>query len=105
MVISGEGDLKVEIAESDLARNVFAKMGNLQCIYTIQLIPRTDKSSLEIVLFDHEADEEERKISSKVINFFTRNKVSSKSEIIPKRISIFTGADPDTSYTAKVKIK
>ena len=97
--------MKVEIAESDLARNVFAKMGNLQCIYTIQLIPRTDKSSLEIVLFDHEADEEERKISSKVINFFTRKKVSSKSEIIPKRISIFTGADPDTSYTAKVKIK
>ena len=79
-------------------------MGNLQCIYTVQLTPRTDKSSMEIVIFDHHREEEERKITTKVVNFFTRNKVDNEHEVIPTRQLKFTGADPDTSYTVKVTL-
>ena len=100
----GKGDLMVEISESDLARNVFAKMGALSCIYTVQLSPRTDKSALEVVVFDHSEDEEDRTVSRKVINFFKRNQVDTEPEVVPRQMIHFPKADTDISYTIKVSL-
>ena len=99
--IAGEGDLKLEIAESDLARNVFAKMSNLTCIYTVQITPRTDKSSLEVVFFN---DQNDKYDSSNILEFFRRNKVVEETEIVPTQVITFRGADPNISYTAKVTL-
>ena len=93
--------MRVEISESDLARNVFAKMGNLSCIYTVTLTPRTDKSSLEVVVFESPDKEDDIK---KVFNFFRRNQVSQEPDIIPTKVIMFKGADTDTSYTLKVSL-
>ena len=49
---TGEEDLAVEISESSLARNILSKMSALSCLYTVQLLPRTDSDSLEVVFFD-----------------------------------------------------
>ena len=100
-LIEGEGDLRVEISESDLARNVFAKMGNLSCIYTVSLSPRTDRSSLEVVVFENPDKEDDIK---KVFNFFRRNQVSPEPEVIPTKVLMFKGADTDTAYTLKVSL-
>ena len=97
----GEGDLRVEIAESDLARSVFARMSNLTCLYTVKISPRTDKSNLEVVFFDQE---EKSDPSSNIMEFFRRNKVDEDSEIVPSREVVFSGADPNLSYTVKVTL-
>ena len=52
-IISGEGDVTLEISESSLARNVLSKMSALSCLYTVQITPRTDVDSVEVVFFDH----------------------------------------------------
>ena len=93
--------MRVEIRESDLARNVFANMGNLSCIYTVTLTPRTDKSSLEVVVFENPDKEDDIK---KVFNFFLRNQVSQEPDVIPTKVIMFKGADADTSYTLKVSL-
>ena len=100
-MFAGEGDLRLVICESELARNVFAKMKNLSCIYTVQLSPRTDKSSLEVVVFDRPEVEEDYK---KVFNFFRRDKVHAEPEPVPVREIVFAGADADTTYTVKVSL-
>ena len=47
----------MEISESSLARNILSKMSALSCLYTVQIIPRTDVDSLEVVYFDHLEDD------------------------------------------------
>lgn len=101
IVVLGEGDLRLVISESELARNVFAKMKNLSCIYTVQLTPRTDKASLDVVVFDKPEVEEDYK---KVFNFFRRATVKAEPEPVPVREILFPGADTDTSYTVKVSL-
>ena len=76
-------------------------MGNLSCIYTVTLTPRTDKSSLEVVVFESPDKEDDIK---KVFNFFRRNQVSQEPDIIPTKVIMFKGADTDTSYTLKVSL-
>ena len=97
----GEGDLRVEIAESDLARSVFARMSNLTCLYTLKITPRTDKSNLEVVFFDQE---EKIDHSSNILDYFRRNKVDEDSEVVPSQHVVFSGADPNISYTVKVTL-
>ena len=98
---AGEGDLRIEIAESDLARNVFAKMSNLNCLYTVQITPRTDKSSLEVVFFNQQNDKYD---SSNILEFFRRNKVDEDPDVVPTKLITFRGAEPSTSYTVKVTL-
>ena len=76
-------------------------MGNLSCIYTVTLTPRTDKSSLEVVVFENPDKEDDIK---KVFNFFRRNHVSPEPDVIPTKVIMFKGADTDTSYTLKVSL-
>ena len=97
----GEGDLRVEIAESDLARSVFAKMSNLTCLYTVKISPRTDKSKLEVVFFDQQ---ERPDHSANILEFFRRNKVNEESEEVPTQQVVFSGAEPSVSYTVKVTL-
>ena len=79
----GEGDLRVELSESELARyiyiytylhisthiyiisthmcmrrSVFSRLAHLSCLYTVSLTPRTDRSSLEVVVFPPPEDEQ-----------------------------------------------
>ena len=91
----------MRISESDLSRNVFGRMKNLSCIYTVQLSPRTDKSSLEVVVFDRPEEEEDYK---KMFNFFRGHKVQAEPEVVPFREILFPGADTDTSYSVKVSL-
>ena len=65
---SGESDIVLEFCESSLARDIFSKMDALSCIYTVQIIPRTDKDSMEVFVFDKEVD----KIFSKINIFNSR---------------------------------
>ena len=77
----GEGDLRVELSESELARyiytylhiiytylhisthtcmcrSVFSRLAHLSCLYTVSLTPRTDRSSLEVVVFPPPEDDQ-----------------------------------------------
>ena len=44
----GEGDIVLDFSESITVRNIFSKLGALQCLYTVQIIPRTDQDSVEV---------------------------------------------------------
>ena len=48
LVSSGEGDIVLDFSESITVRNIFSKLGALQCLYTVQIIPRTDQDSVEV---------------------------------------------------------
>ena len=52
----GESDIIVEFSESSMARNIFSKMDALSCLYTVQILPRTDKDSMEVFVFEKEVD-------------------------------------------------
>ena len=52
-IIDGESSIELEFAESGLVREVFGKMEDLNLLYITQILPRTDKDSLEIFVFDH----------------------------------------------------
>ena len=39
-----------------MVREIFSKMDALSCIYTVQILPRTDKDSMEVFVFDREDD-------------------------------------------------
>ena len=41
--IAGEGDVTMMFSESNLARNIFSKLAEISIIYTVQILPRTDK--------------------------------------------------------------
>ena len=45
-LISGEGDMNMMFSESNLVRNIFSKMSEISVIYTVQILPRTDKASV-----------------------------------------------------------
>lgn len=47
----GEGDIVLDFSESITVRNIFSKLGALQCLYTVQIIPRTDQDSVEVFTF------------------------------------------------------
>ena len=42
-LIPGEGDMTMMFSESSLVRNIFSKMSEISVIYTVQILPRTDK--------------------------------------------------------------
>ena len=48
----GESDITLEFSESSMARNIFSKMDALNCLYTVQILPRTDKDSMEVFVFE-----------------------------------------------------
>ena len=48
----GESSIEVEFAESDMVRTIFGKMDTLNCLYTVQILPKTDQDSFEIFVFD-----------------------------------------------------
>ena len=50
-VCSGEGDIVLDFSESVTVRKIFSKLGALQCLYTVQIIPRTDQDSVEVGYF------------------------------------------------------
>ena len=56
ILIPGESDITLEFCESSLARNIFSKMSALSCIYAVQILPRTDKDSMEVFVFEKEVD-------------------------------------------------
>ena len=85
----------MRISESDLSRNVFGRMKNLSCIYTVQLSPRTDKSSLEVVVFDRPEGEEDYK---KMFNFFRGHKVQAEPEVVPVP---FSRSPPKVYYACR----
>ena len=47
----GEGDIVLDFSESVTVRKIFSKLGALQCLYTVQIIPRTDQDSVEVGCF------------------------------------------------------
>ena len=77
-------------------------MSNLNCLYTVQITPRTDKSSLEVVFFND--DKDDKYDSSHILEFFRRNKVSEDPDIVPTKTIVFRGAEPTVSYTVKVTL-
>ena len=42
--LEGEGDVTMMFSESSLVRNIFSKMSEISVIYTVQIVPRTDKA-------------------------------------------------------------
>ena len=50
-LISGEGDMNMMFSESNLVRNIFSKMSEISVIYTVQILPRTDKASVNGATF------------------------------------------------------
>ena len=101
-IVDGEGDLIVELSESDLARNVFGRMKTLSKIYTVQLTPRTDSSKLEVVYFEPPEDRD-RKISQKFMNLFRRNN-KPIPDSFPSKTIRFVGADPNLGYSVRVSL-
>ena len=52
----GESDITLEFSESSMGRNIFSQMSALSCLYTVQILPRTDKDSMEVFVFEEEVD-------------------------------------------------
>ena len=50
---SGESNIELEFAESSTVRDILGKMDDLNCLYTVQVVPRTDQDSFEVFVFDH----------------------------------------------------
>ena len=44
ILLEGEGDVTMMFSESSLVRNIFSKMSEISVIYTVQIVPRTDKA-------------------------------------------------------------
>ena len=61
-IIDGESSIEIEFRQSDLVRNIFGKMDELNCLYTVQISPKTDHDSFEIFVF--EKDESHHRIFS-----------------------------------------
>ena len=40
-------------SESSLVRNIFSKMSEISVIYTVQILPRTDKVCIMVLAFGH----------------------------------------------------
>ena len=51
-----ETEITVRFSESSLARNILGNMDELSCIYTAQILPRTDRDSMEVFVFDKQPD-------------------------------------------------
>ena len=49
---NGDGDIVVVFSEAKMVRHIFSKMEALHCLYTAQIIPRTDDHAVEVVAFD-----------------------------------------------------
>ena len=74
----GESDITLEFSESGMVRDIFGKMDTLYCLYTAQITPRTDHDSLEIFVFEKEAEHHLRIFSAiKVFNkrYFLRSEI------------------------------
>ena len=41
-----------------MCRSVFSRLAHLSCLYTVSLTPRTDRSSLEVVVFPPPEDDQ-----------------------------------------------
>ena len=41
-----------------MRRSVFSRLAHLSCLYTVSLTPRTDRSSLEVVVFPPPEDDQ-----------------------------------------------
>ena len=81
ILLEGEGDVTMMFSESSLVRNIFSKMSEISVIYTVQIVPRTDKAgtsfkphsdffspqdSVEVVVFDGDPE----KTTAIVMNYF-----------------------------------
>jgi len=99
--LDGESDITLQFCESSLARNIFSKMSALSCIYTVQILPRTDKDSMEVFVFEKEVD---RMFSG--LSIFNRGleKPSEDKINIPHKEFVFHGADAHATYTVKVTL-
>ena len=51
ILLEGEGDVTMMFSESSLVRNIFSKMSEISVIYTVQILPRTDKASVNGATF------------------------------------------------------
>ena len=51
-MMAGDGDIVVVFSEAKMVRHIFSKMEALHCLYTAQIIPRTDDHAVEVVAFD-----------------------------------------------------
>ena len=56
LAVLGESDITLEFSESSMARNIFSHMDALSCLYTVQIIPRTDQDSMEVFVFEKEVE-------------------------------------------------
>jgi len=97
-IVNGEGDIVLDFSESITVRNIFSKLGALQCLYTVQIIPRTDQDSVEVFVFEPE----EHKFLSSISLF--RKSDKNEADEIPSKNFVFKGADADITYTVKVTL-
>eukprot|EP00090_Calanus_glacialis_P024671 TRINITY_DN38342_c0_g1_i1.p1 TRINITY_DN38342_c0_g1~~TRINITY_DN38342_c0_g1_i1.p1 ORF type:complete len:507 (+),score=138.46 TRINITY_DN38342_c0_g1_i1:23-1543(+) len=100
-MVNGESDITLEFSESSMARNIFSQMSALSCLYTVQILPRTDKDSMEVFVFEKEVD---RIFSGLSIFSMSSEKGVSNKTNIPRKKFLFHGADADTTYTVKVTL-
>ena len=68
MILAGESNIELEFAESATVRDILGQMPDLNCLYTVQILPRTDQDSFEVFVFDKKVESNNflHKISIKV---------------------------------------
>ncbi|XP_023321475.1 uncharacterized protein LOC111696157 [Eurytemora carolleeae] len=92
-----EDKVVLVFSESPLARHIFGKMDAIQCMYTVQIVPRTDKDSVEVVVFTKEDE-------LKFFSYFHQAGNVIKPGDLPRKKFFFHGVDKDTAYTIKVSL-
>jgi len=103
-IVNGEGDVTMMFSESSLVRNIFSKMSEISVIYTVQIVPRTDKDSVEVVVFDGDPE----KTTAIVMNYF-RSRLNiigppTEDQAAPQKVVKFSGVDSDKNYTVRVSL-
>ena len=99
ILLEGEGDVTMMFSESSLVRNIFSKMSEISVIYTVQIVPRTDKAgtsfkphsdffspqdSVEVVVFDGDPE----KTTAIVMNYFrSRSSTPARAKSIENNLN------------------
>ncbi|XP_023321500.1 uncharacterized protein LOC111696181 [Eurytemora carolleeae] len=92
-----EGEVVLVFSESPLARHIFGKMDAIQCMYTVQIVPRTDKDSVEVVLFTKEDE-------LKFFSYFRKAGRVIKPGDLPRKKFFFHAVEKENTYTVKVSL-